>query len=64
MAYSWLESYLDSRKQFVSMNGCNSDLLNVKCGVPRGSILGPKLSIRLGQINRTFLDTSRIFNFF
>ena len=45
MANSWLESYLDSRKQFVSLNDCNSDLLNVKCGVPQGSILGPKLFI-------------------
>ena len=32
-------------KQYVSIDECNSDLLNVLCGVPQGSILGPKLFI-------------------
>ena len=33
------------RKQYVSIDECNSDLLNVLCGVPLGYILGPKLFI-------------------
>ena len=32
-------------KQYVSVNSCNSDAMNVVCGVPQGSVLGPKLVI-------------------
>ena len=32
-------------KQYVSVNSCNSDAMNVVCGVPQGSILGPKCFI-------------------
>ena len=44
-ANNWVRSYLDNRLQFVHYNGCNSDFLRVVCGVPLGSILGPKLFI-------------------
>ena len=36
----WIASYLSNRKQFVSLNGCKSNLDNVNCEVPQGSILG------------------------
>ena len=41
----WLKSYLKDRKQFVQIDECASTLLSVTCGVPQGSILGPKLFI-------------------
>ena len=44
-AKMWLKSYLQDRKQFVQIDDCKSTLLNVNCGVPQGSILGPNLFI-------------------
>ena len=39
----WFQDYLCNRKQFVSINGTNSYLLQILFGVPQGSILGPIL---------------------
>ena len=41
----WLSSYLSDRSQFVNLDEINSDIYKVVCGVPQGSILGPKLFI-------------------
>ena len=35
----WIQSYLENRKQFVNFNNCDSEILNVSCGVPQCSIL-------------------------
>ena len=43
-ASDWLKSYLLRRKQLVNFNDAHSDLLEVVCGVPQGSILGSKWS--------------------
>jgi exonuclease III len=40
---TWFESYLSNRKQQVVINGSKSGGLQLRCGVPQGSVLGPKL---------------------
>ena len=39
----WMKSYFINRKQFVQYNNHCSDLKEISCGVPQGSILGPLL---------------------
>jgi len=41
----WFKNYLNGREQFVFYNSCESQLKNIICGVPQGSILGPLLFI-------------------
>ena len=40
---SWLSNYLTNRKQYVYVDVHSSNLLDVSCGVPQGSVLGPIL---------------------
>ena len=43
IALQWFKSYLDNRKQCVYINGEASQLKDVTCGLPQGSVLGPLL---------------------
>ena len=40
---SWFKSYLSNRKQFCSINGVESELMDINKGVPQWSSLGPLL---------------------
>jgi hypothetical protein len=40
-ALMWFRAYLTDRSQVVQLNSSTSDSMNISCGVPQGSILGP-----------------------
>ena len=42
-SHTWFTSYLSGRYQYVCVNDETSTKLNVNCGVPQGSIIGPLL---------------------
>lgn len=45
IVHKWLTSHLSNRKQYVQVGNINSNTRDMGCGVPQGSILGPKLLI-------------------
>ena len=45
VANKWSCSYLMNRSQYVCINDTSSECMNITCGVPQGSMLGPALFI-------------------
>ena len=42
---NWFKSYLTNRSQYCSIDGQVSDIMEIECGIPQGSCLGPLLFI-------------------
>ena len=49
VANNWFTPYLSNRKQFVSINGVNSDLQSMKFGVPQGLCLRTSVILNIHQ---------------
>ena len=56
----WLSSYLNKRQHYVQYNNNKSNNMQIQCGIPQGSVLGPKLFIL--YIN-DICDVSKLLNF-
>ena len=60
---NWFKTYLSKRKQFVTINGMNSDQEQVDYGVIQGSTLGPLLFlIYINNLSKTQI-TGNIYLF-
>ena len=63
VAYSWFESYLKDRKQYVSINGYSSKHLSISPCVPQGSVLGPLLFLIYINDLRTAIKHCKVHQF-
>ena len=60
VAEKWIENYLSDRKQFVKICDSSSNALGVSCGVPQGSVLGPRLFILSLMIYAMYQKSSNV----
>ncbi len=58
----WIEDYLTSRKQSVSIRCSTSETKTISAGVPQGSVLGPLLFlVYVNDITEHLLSISRLY---
>ena len=55
--WGWIDDWLNSRKQRVTLNGRESDWIDVLIGVSQGSVLGPVLFVIYIKTTLTFMST-------
>ena len=56
----WFQSNLSNCKQYVSINEESSKSLEINCGVPQGSVLGPLLFFVINGLP----NISNVLNFY
>ena len=62
-ALKWLKSYLEGRKQCVTISGKISSALEMETGTPQGSRMSPLLFIILMADMDLWIDNSKLSNF-
>ena len=63
ISYNWFKSYLSNRKQFVSINGYDSGLAEINCGLLQGPVLEPLLFLLyINDLNQT-IKFCKVYHF-